>query len=110
MLGSGIILNPWAVVNLLQGNYFQAAGFFCLYLIILFTRQLLEPKILSGQLGIHPLFTLTAIYVGLKTMGIPGMILGPIILIILINILKLNSELDEGDDGNARKQSDTYSR
>ena len=103
VLGSGIILNPWAVINLLQGNYFQAAGFFCLYLIILFTRQLLEPKILSGQLGIHPLFTLVSIYVGLKTMGIAGMILGPIILIIVINILKLNSELDEGENGKCQK-------
>ena len=103
VLGSGIILNPWAVINLLQGNYFQAVGFFCLYLIILFTRQLLEPKILSGQLGIHPLFTLTAIYVGLKTMGIPGMILGPIILIIVINILKFNQESGEGDDSSCQK-------
>lgn len=98
VLGSGIILNPWAIINLLQGNYFKAAGFFLLYLIILFTRQLLEPRILSGQLGIHPIFTLVAMYVGLKTMGIPGMILGPIVLIILINILKLNSELEEGDE------------
>lgn len=95
MLGSGIILNPLAIINLLQGNYFQAAGFFCLYLIILFTRQLLEPKILGGQLGIHPIFTLAAIYAGLKIMGIPGMILGPIILIIVINILNVTSEEHE---------------
>lgn len=96
VLGTGIILNPWAIVNLLQGNYFQAAGFFCLYLVILFTRQLLEPRILSGQLGMHPIFTLMAMYVGLKSMGIIGMILGPIVLIIVINTLKIYSELDGG--------------
>lgn len=97
-LGSGLILNPWAIINLLQGNYFMAIGLFCLYLIILFTRQLLEPRILSGQLGIHPLFTIIAMYVGLKTMGVMGMILGPIILILIINIIKLNSESDEGSE------------
>ena len=103
ILGSGIILNPWAIINLLQGNYFQAAGFFCLYLIILFTRQLLEPKILSGQLGMHPIFTLAAIYVGLKSIGISGMIFGPIILILCINVLKINSEFGEGDDDSCPK-------
>lgn len=94
-LGTGIILNPWAVINLIEGNYFRAAGFFALYLIILLTRQLLEPKILSGQLGMHPLFTLAAIYVGLKSMGIIGMIIGPIILIIVINSIKIHSELEQ---------------
>lgn len=95
--GTGIILNPWALINLVQGKYFEAAGFFILYLIILLTRQFLEPRILSGQLGLHPLFTLMAIYIGLKSMGIIGMILGPIILIIVINCLKIHTEL-EGDD------------
>lgn len=101
-LGTGIILNPWAVINLLQGDYFGAAGFFILYLIVLFTRQILEPKILSGQLGMHPVFTLMSIYIGLKSMGIVGMIIGPIILIIIINTLKIRSEIEQEmnfDDG-----------
>jgi len=96
VLGSGIILNPWAIICLIQGNYFRAIGLFFLYLIILLTRQLLEPKILSGQLGIHPLFTIMAMYVGLKTIGISGMILGPILLILIITILKLNSDSEKG--------------
>ena len=98
VLGTGIILNPWALVNLLQGDYFKAAGFFILYLIILLTRQLLEPKILSGQLGIHPIFTLAAIYIGLKTMGIFGMIIGPILLILAITALKISSETQGGNE------------
>jgi len=98
ILGSGLILNPWAIINLLRGNYFVAIGLFCLYLIILFTRQLLEPKILSGQLGIHPLFTIIAMYIGLKTMGVIGMILGPITLILIISIVSFNPESDEGSD------------
>ena len=49
-------------------------------------RQFLEPKIVSGKIGIHPIFTLIAMYTGFKIIGIMGMLIGPIILIILKNI------------------------
>ena len=49
-------------------------------------RQLIEPRIVSGQIGIHPIFTLIAMYTGFKFIGVLGLLLGPIILIILKNI------------------------
>ena len=39
-----------------------------------------------GQIGIHPIFTLIAMYTGFKAIGILGTLLGPIILIILKNV------------------------
>lgn len=53
------------------------------YLIILTVRQLIEPKLVSKQLGVHPLTTLFAMYAGFKNFGFSGLILGPIILMIL---------------------------
>ena len=50
-------------------------------------RQVLEPKIVSGRIGIHPIFTLIAMYTGFKVIGVMGMILGPIALIIIKSIL-----------------------
>ena len=50
------------------------------------TRQVIEPKIISGQIGIHPIFTLISMYTGFKIVGLGGMLIGPIILIILKNI------------------------
>lgn len=38
------------------------------------------------KFGIHPIFTLIAMYTGFKFMGVMGLLLGPIILIILKNI------------------------
>lgn len=49
-------------------------------------RQFIEPKIVSGKIGIHPIFTLIAMYTGFKFIGIWGLLLGPIVLIILKNI------------------------
>ena len=49
-------------------------------------RQFIEPKIVSGSIGIHPIFTLIAMYTGFKFIGVWGLLLGPIILIILKNI------------------------
>ena len=57
-------------------------------------KQLLEPKVVSGQLGIHPIFTLIAMYTGFKVIGLLGTFLGPIILIILKNIFA--SMIDKG--------------
>ena len=49
-------------------------------------RQFLEPKIVSGKIGIHPIFTLIAMYTGFKLIGIIGLLVGPIVLIIFKNI------------------------
>lgn len=95
VLGTGIFLNPWALVCLLQGDYFRAIGLVCLYFIILFTRQFTEPRVVGGQIGLHPLFTLAAMYVGLKIIGVSGMIFGPILLIIVVNFLKIKAEFEQ---------------
>ena len=57
-------------------------------------RQILEPKIVSGNIGIHPIFTLIAMYTGFKVIGIMGMLIGPIVLIILKSIF--SSIIEEG--------------
>ena len=49
-------------------------------------RQFLEPKIVSKKIGIHPIFTLIAMYTGFKLFGFLGFIFGPIIMFMLKNI------------------------
>ncbi len=86
ILGTGTILIPWALFALLLSDYKLALGLVITYAICLVMRQLLEPKIVSGQIGIHPLLTLIALYIGLKTMGIFGMLAGVIIVILVVNL------------------------
>ena len=86
ILGTGTVLIPWGVSTIVSGDTNLGLYLLALYLICLFVRQLLEPRILSVQIGMHPLLTLMTMYAGLKIMGFFGMILGPIIAIIFKNL------------------------
>ena len=86
IFGSGTIMIPWAGFLAFTGDIKLAIAIFILWCIMSIVRQLVEPKIISGQIGIHPIFTLIAMYTGYKFIGILGLLLGPIILIILKNI------------------------
>ena len=86
IFGAGTIMIPWAGFLAFTGDVKLAIAIFVLWCIMSIVRQLVEPKIISGQIGIHPIFTLIAMYTGFKFMGIWGLLFGPIVLIILKNI------------------------
>lgn len=86
IFGSGTVMLPWAIITACNGDFTLAICILTLWIIMSLARQFLEPKIISGKIGIHPIFTLIAMYTGFKFIGIFGMIIGPIILIILKNI------------------------
>lgn len=88
ILGTGTVLIPWAIYNLATGNYSFAVCLIGLYLFVLAVRQLIEPKVVGTQIGIYPLLTLAAMYAGVQITGnVLGLIIGPIVLIIMKNIL-----------------------
>lgn len=94
ILGSGTVMIPWAIISALNGNLRLGIAVIILWIIMSIVRQLLEPKIVSGKIGIHPIFTLIAMYTGFKIIGVMGMLVGPIVLIILKNIFA--TVLEEG--------------
>lgn len=81
--GSGAFFIPWAIYDIFTGNYVFAIGLLIIYCVLIVTRQFLEPRILSKHIGIHPVATLLSIYIGLRTLGVFGFILGPMILVII---------------------------
>jgi len=88
ILGIGAIYIPLALIYLfLIKSYITAAGIIISYVIISIIRQIIEPKIVSSSLGIHPVATLAAIFIGLKANGISGMLFC-IFLVIFYNVLK----------------------
>lgn len=86
ILGTGGVLIPWSVYLVLSGNYTLAAGMIILYLIILVVRQVIEPKIVGSQVGLHPVLTLASMFVGLHFFGILGMFGFPITLSFIKNL------------------------
>ena len=85
---------PWAIISATNGNLSLGIALIILYIIVLVTRQLTEPKVVSNKIGIHPIFTLIAMYTGFKITGVLGLFIGPIILIILKNIF--STMIDDG--------------
>ena len=85
VFGTGVVLLPWALVVLLQGKPYLALGLLLLYLLISLVRNFLEPKILGKQIGLHPVATLMALYVGAKLFGFAGLFL-PVVLILVKNL------------------------
>jgi len=80
VVGVGLIFVPWGIFSLIGGNTFLGAGLFILYGAISLLRQLVEPHIVGGSIGVHPLLTLVAMYVGFRLFGIAGMIILPGVL------------------------------
>lgn len=79
LLGTGIILIPWALVCLLLGQVKLGIGLLVLYAVATLVRQILEPKLIGEGLGLHPLVSLFSMYAGLKLFGVWGMILAPLV-------------------------------
>lgn len=77
-LGTGIVLVPLAIVQLIGGSYAKAVVCGLLYVSCILTREFLEPKLIGKKMGIPPLLVLVAIYVGLKLFGVVGLIKGPL--------------------------------
>lgn len=88
ILGIGAIYIPLALLYFfLFKSYITAAGIIISYVIISIIRQIIEPKIVSSSLGIHPVATLAAIFIGLKANGLSGMLFC-IFMVIFYNVLK----------------------
>lgn len=83
VFGSGSILIPWAVVELVRRNFFGGAVLITLYAITLLLREIMEPRLMGKEMGLKPLYILISVYVGIKLFGLGGIILGPIGLTIL---------------------------
>ena len=78
IVGAGIVLVPWAIVSLLGGKTLTGIGLLVLYLTVTVVRQIAEPRIVGKNIGLHPLASLVAMYVGYRLFGVFGMLLCPI--------------------------------
>lgn len=88
VIGAGLALVPWAIWSLITQNYFLALGLIILYVVMLVVRNLAEPRIVGSQLGLNPLVTLIAIYIGYRLMGVTGMVCLPILTTISVGLHK----------------------
>lgn len=89
--GSGIVMIPWAIIKLVQGQRNMALALGLVFVIIAVLRMVIEPIITGRQVGLHPLITVFATVVGSILMGPVGVVVGPVIAVILTTIVRLQS-------------------
>ena len=83
VLGTGGIMIPWVLITLLQGNYQISIGILIVYVFVTIVRNILEPKIVGGQLGLHPVVALMSMFIGANLIGVIGLFGFPITLSLL---------------------------
>lgn len=84
LIGSGLILVPWGVYHLACRNLPLGAGILIVYGILTMVRNIIEPKIVGDQLGLHPAAALAAMFFGMKVMGFGGIFIAPVLLLLII--------------------------
>lgn len=84
--GTGIVLIPWAVVNVIGGNYLRAVGFLVIWGAGQLFRQLIQPKIMGDSIGMEPIPTLFLLFIGYRLAGVGGMLVAVPVGIIVVNM------------------------
>ncbi|QGH34401.1 sporulation integral membrane protein YtvI [Gracilibacillus salitolerans] len=98
IIGSIAILGPWSLYMLITGDLFIGGQLAILAIILLAIRRIVEPKVMGKHIGLSPLATLIAMYIGLKLLGILGFIVGPLLVIAFnsakeAGIIKMNFKI-----------------
>ena len=89
ILGVGTVLIPWGIIELvITKDIYTGLGLFIIYIVVTVIRQITEPKVVAGSLGLHPLLTLVSMYAGLRLFGIFGMIIGPAAVLAIRSVIK----------------------
>lgn len=83
VVGPSTIFIPWIMWCFITGSSGLAWKLLIVYVILFLVRGFLEAKVVSINLGVHPLAVLAAMFIGLRIMGFLGLVLGPILLVIV---------------------------
>lgn len=85
-IGTGIVLIPLGVMGFLQGRYGSGVIIILTYFACVLIREFLEPRLLGNGLKFSPVAILISVYAGVIYYGISGVILGPVTLLILVEL------------------------
>lgn len=83
MVGPSAVFAPLVAYGLVAGELARAAGVASVWAVVLVVRQVIEPEIVGKRVGLHPLTSVVAVYLGGKLFGINGALLGPVVAVAL---------------------------
>lgn len=81
-IGTILVFVPLILYNFIIRKNVVAIGLIILYILLQVTRQILEAKLVSKRLDIHPLVIIMSLYIGVKVFGVIGLIMAPLYIIV----------------------------
>ncbi|MGP4072535.1 sporulation integral membrane protein YtvI [Piscibacillus sp. B03] len=98
IIGSIIILGPWSLYMFITGDIVLGTKLAILAIVLLAIRRTIEPKVMGHHIGLSPLPTLIAMFLGLQLIGFLGFFLGPLVVILFnsakeAGIIKFNMKI-----------------
>lgn len=94
-IGTGVILLPTALWQLICGRVGTALWCLAVYICCVGARELLEPKLMGKRTGVYPVFMLLSVYAGVKLFGLSGILKGPLSLVVLMELFRKKEEAPE---------------
>ena len=94
-IGTGVILHPTALWQLICGRAGTALWCLAVYICCVGARELLEPKLMGKRTGVYPVFMLLSVYAGVKLFGLSGILKGPLSLVVLMELFRKKEEAPE---------------
>lgn len=94
ILGLDMIFIPWIVILAFQNKMGLALALLIIYIIVTISKNILEPRLISKHIGMHPLLTIISMFIGVKFLGILGMVFIPLLMMIIKRLYELNREVN----------------
>ncbi len=94
ILGISTTMIPIALYQFIQGNIWGGIGALLILVTITMIRRFIEPPILGNAMQLHPLATLFSMILGIRLYGLGGLLLGPIVLVVALEVIRL-FEIDQ---------------
>jgi sporulation integral membrane protein YtvI len=85
-VGSGTILIPWGIVCLLSGEVLRGLGLLALYIVVRIIRARFSRRFDRKRAEFGMFITLICVFLGWKLWGFIGILLGPVVVMILVNL------------------------
>ena len=86
VLGTGTVLIPWGIIDLVMGNTARGFGILAVFAVVTVVRNVIEPKLVGKNVGLPPIVTLMAMYIGMEAMGLFGLVLFPVAIIVAVQL------------------------
>ena len=97
ILGIDMFMVPWIIINAITNKIPLALGLLFIYLLVIITKNILEPRLMARKLGLNPVVSLIGMYLGIELFGVVGVFIVPIVIMVLIEIIRVKRQLKSNE-------------